>query len=65
VDISLFALTSLLWWLVAAFAVVALLWLVVAFSRANTEAGLLDDLLARGIIDVDEYQRRVLATSGR
>jgi hypothetical protein len=57
-------LTSLLWWLVAALAVVALLWLLDAFSRTDTATGMLDDLRARGIIDADEYRRRVLAASG-
>jgi uncharacterized membrane protein len=58
-DMSWMAITSFLWSFLALAAIVALVWLVLTISRADTHAhDVLDELLARGEIDADEYRRR-------
>jgi hypothetical protein len=65
-DMSWMVLTSFLWWLLAAIAVVALLWLVVTLARADARAErALEDLLVRGRIDGDEYHRRLVSLESR
>lgn len=59
-DMSWMGLTSIVWALLTVVAIVALMWLVATLSRGSaTQArDVLDELLARGEIDADEYRRR-------
>jgi uncharacterized membrane protein len=64
-DISAMWVSSALWWLVSIAAVIALVWLVGAFLRSDREARrLLEERLARGEIDIDDYRGRVALIEG-
>ena len=58
-DMSWMGLASLAWLVLTVAAVAAAVWLVATFARGDDRARrTLDDRLARGEIDVDEYRSR-------
>lgn len=64
-DISAMWVASALWWVVSVAAVFALVWLVAAFTRSDREARrMLEERLARGEIDVEDYRARVALIEG-
>jgi hypothetical protein len=65
-DWSWMGVMSLIWTALAVLGVVALVWLIVVISRVEQGGSrVLDDLLARGLISTDEYQRRRALVKGR
>jgi len=57
--------TGVLWLIVTAAAVVAAGWLIVTFSRADRDVRrVLEQRLARGEIDIDDYRARMALLGG-
>ena len=58
VGMSSMAVISLIWWALVVLGIVALVWLALMYARARTDEHFLDELLADGLIDKDDYLRR-------
>ena len=57
--------TGVLWLVVTAAAVVAAAWLIITFSRADRDVRrLLEERLARGEIDIEDYRARMTLLGG-
>ena len=64
-DIDLAAIATALWIVVTIAAAVAATWLVLAFRRIDRRARrALEERLANGEIDIDDYQRRIALLEG-
>jgi uncharacterized membrane protein len=64
-DMSVMAVATVLWWIVSVGAVVGVISLVVAFLRSDREARrFLEERLARGEIDIEDYRARVAVIDG-
>jgi uncharacterized membrane protein len=64
-DVDLMTLTSILWLVVTVAAVVAAGWLIVTFSRADRDVRrVLEQRLARGEIDIEDYRARMALLGG-
>jgi uncharacterized membrane protein len=64
-DMSVMTVATIIWWIVSAVAVIGLVWVVFVFLRSDREARrVLEERLARGEIDVDDYRNRVALIEG-
>ncbi len=64
-DIDLATIATAFWTLVTVAAVIAGAWLVITFRRIDRRARrVLEERLANGEIDIDDYRRRVALLEG-